>query len=199
MESISSWASQIIIAVIIATMIEMILPKGNNKKYIKMVIGVYILFTILSPIITNAFHENLSLNLKEYENYFKNSEEYTTLEKEFSKSTNISIENSYQTALKQDIEKKLKEKGYFVAKINLDVELELEEKYGCINNIEISIGKEDKKEKSKKENTININKVEIGDSKTKIEKSNVSQEEKIELIQFLSTEYGVNPNNIEIN
>ena len=55
MEKISLWASQIIIAVIIGTIIEMILPKGNNKKYIKVVIGVYILFTILSPVITNAY------------------------------------------------------------------------------------------------------------------------------------------------
>ncbi len=50
--SISSWAEQIIIAVIIATILEMILPKGNSKKYIKTVIGIYILYTIISPIIT---------------------------------------------------------------------------------------------------------------------------------------------------
>lgn len=35
---ISSWAEQIVVAVIIATIIEMILPNGNNKKYIKAVI-----------------------------------------------------------------------------------------------------------------------------------------------------------------
>ena len=50
--SISSCAEQIIIAVIIATILEMILPKGNSKKYIKTVIGIYILYTIISPIIT---------------------------------------------------------------------------------------------------------------------------------------------------
>ena len=38
--NISSWAEQVIIAMIIATIIEMILPKGNSKKYIKMVIGI---------------------------------------------------------------------------------------------------------------------------------------------------------------
>ncbi len=50
--SISSWAEQVILAVIIATVIEMILPKGNSKKYIKTVIGIYILYIIVSPIIT---------------------------------------------------------------------------------------------------------------------------------------------------
>ena len=40
---ISSWAQGIIVAVIIASIIEMILPEGSSKKYIKVVIGVYIL------------------------------------------------------------------------------------------------------------------------------------------------------------
>lgn len=52
--NISSWAEQIIIAVIIATILEMILPKGNSKKYIKTVIGIYILYVIISPVITFA-------------------------------------------------------------------------------------------------------------------------------------------------
>lgn len=50
--SISSWAEQIVIAVIIVVIIEMILPKGNSKKYIKTVIGIYILYTIISPVIS---------------------------------------------------------------------------------------------------------------------------------------------------
>ena len=48
---ISSWAQGIIMAVIIGAIIEMILPEGNSKKYVKIVIGVYILFTIISPVI----------------------------------------------------------------------------------------------------------------------------------------------------
>ena len=43
---ISSWAQGIVIAVIISTIIEMILPNGNIKKYVKTVIGVYIVFAI---------------------------------------------------------------------------------------------------------------------------------------------------------
>jgi len=35
MEFITSWVQGIIIAVIIGTIIEMLLPNGNSKKYIK--------------------------------------------------------------------------------------------------------------------------------------------------------------------
>ena len=51
---ISSWAGGIVLSVIIATILEMILPEGKNKKYIKTVIGVYILFAIISPIISKV-------------------------------------------------------------------------------------------------------------------------------------------------
>ena len=47
LEIISVWAQGIIVSVIIATIIEMILPNSSNSKYIKVVIGVFILFNII--------------------------------------------------------------------------------------------------------------------------------------------------------
>ena len=49
-EWISGWAQGIIVAVIIATIIEMLLPEGSSKKYIKVVVGIYILFTKITSI-----------------------------------------------------------------------------------------------------------------------------------------------------
>ena len=198
MEKISSWASQIIIAVIIGTLIEMILPKGNNKKYIKTVIGIYILFTILSPVITNAFKKNLELNMDEYQEYFENTQEYQTLSEGFSKSTNISIEDTYVSSLKQDIETKLNEKGYSALEINLEVELQSEERYGYINKMEISITNKTEEKTKEKQNTILVNKVEIGEQKPQ-EKTKLSQEEKAELSLYLSQEYGIQQDCITIN
>ena len=69
-EWITNWAQGIIIAVIIATIIEMILPNGSCKKYIKVVIGVYILFSIISPVISKitgkGFNISEELNLEEF-------------------------------------------------------------------------------------------------------------------------------------
>ena len=58
---ISSWANSVIIAVIIATIIEMILPNGNNKKYIKTVIGIFILFSIIAPVISKISDNDFDL------------------------------------------------------------------------------------------------------------------------------------------
>lgn len=65
----STWAKSIILAVIVSTIIQMILPEGNNKKYIKTVIGLYILFTIISPIISKISGGNSTIDVSKYENY----------------------------------------------------------------------------------------------------------------------------------
>ena len=42
----SSWAQGIIVAVIVATIVELLLPNGSSKKYVKVVVVIYILFSI---------------------------------------------------------------------------------------------------------------------------------------------------------
>ncbi len=205
MKWISIWAQQIIVAVIVATIIEMILPKGNNKKYIKTVIGVYILFTIILPVLANSFSENLQVNLSEYEKYFEESETYTELSKNFENSNNENIENTYVISLKQDIKEKLKNKAYSANKIHLEVELEDEQRYGEIKNMEIEIRKIQQTKEENKNNTVNeigINKISIGNKTENKENTsnekNLNETEKKELLQYLSEEYGVEQKNITI-
>lgn len=47
------WCEGIIVAVIVSIIIESILPEGNNKKYVKVIISIYIVFTILNPFLGN--------------------------------------------------------------------------------------------------------------------------------------------------
>ena len=46
-----NWCEGLVVAVIISIIIEMLVPEGNNKKYIKVVIGLYIVFVIINPIL----------------------------------------------------------------------------------------------------------------------------------------------------
>ena len=48
---ISNWAGELVVSLIIVTVIEMLLPDNKIKKYVKTVIGVYIIFCIISPFI----------------------------------------------------------------------------------------------------------------------------------------------------
>lgn len=147
-EHISNWAEQIIVAVIIATIIEMILPNGNNKKYVKAVIGVYILFTIISPIFKNGM--NLDFEESDYERYFKPDETYMAMSESLVSHNNQSVEDIYKMNLKEDMKQKLQEKGYKAEKMEVQIELKEEKNYGRVKEIVLTISKmqEDQKESS---------------------------------------------------
>ena len=113
---INSWAKGIILAIIIATIIEIILPEGNNKKYIKTVIGIYILFVMISPFVST---NKINVNSIMQETATK-VDEYKT--EELTIETNQYIEETYLSKIQEDIKEKVKDKGYNVNSLNLNIE-----------------------------------------------------------------------------
>lgn len=211
-EWISSWAQQVIVAVIIATLLEMILPNGNNKKYIKTVIGIYVLFVILSPIVSKVTNGETSLHEFNYEDYLESDEIYNTMSNNLSREVDTNIEQTYITSLKQDIKTKLRQKGFNVSNIDLEVNLEEGNEYGVIKYITLSVTKkieEDNNSENKDisintTNNINVNEIEnvnINKSKQETAKKadNITASEERQIKDFLKEEYGIEKENIEIN
>lgn len=191
---IKEWAQGIIIAVIIATIFEMLLPDNKNKKYINTVIGVYILFSIISPIITKVIGE--SINIEDYINSNTNvATNYTMSNVELLENSS-SIEDIYIQTLKSDIESKLKGKGYCTNSIELKINTISEEKYGEILGIYLNISLIEKNS-----NIDNIEEVKIIFDEENIEnkKSNVSEGQLNEVKEFLMDTYGIEKNKIFIN
>ena len=62
---LSNWAKNIGFSIIIVSILEMILPNNKSKKYIKMVMGTYIIFCIISPFIKNKIDLN-NIDIEEY-------------------------------------------------------------------------------------------------------------------------------------
>ena len=194
---ISTWAQSIIIAVIIATIIEMILPSGSSKKYIKVVTGVYILFTIISPVITKFTGKTLAvsdiLELDSYVNEIKQKEVSQNL---LAENNSSSIKDIYTANLKSDIKNKLKQKGYSANNIVLTVG---DDENYTLNKIEIYIEKikEDKQEVNEIEA---VNKINITISNTVVEKNNnkssISDKEKEKIKQYLSSVYEIDEKDI---
>ena len=202
-EWISNWAEQIIVAVVIAGIIEMILPSGNSKKYIKVVIGVYILFTIISPVISRF--SNIDLKDLDYESYFEQTDTYQTMSQSLTTNNDKSVEEIYVSNLKQDMKNKLEEKGYVVENINLDMDFEDTSNYGRINAIYLNVYENDNKE-NMNTNNVSINKIEkvqIGNTvKDTINSSNkkaINSNKVNEIREYLSEVYEVKNNNIKVN
>ena len=203
---INSWAQGIILAVIIASIIEIILPEGNNKKYVKTIIGIYILFVMLHPLISKISNKSIDIN-SVMKTTASKMEEYKT--EDLTLETNKYIEETYKEKIREDIKQKTQEKGYEVNYLSLNIEMEDEQNYGQVNSIVMKISKikEEKVENNVTENTINeIQSVEISisdnNSINKVEEEqdgNVSAEEIESFKEYLVSTYGTPKENIHIN
>ena len=190
---ISSWAQQIIFAVIIGVIIQMLLPEGKSKKYIKIVIGVYVLFSVISPVVG----KNIDIDL---ENYSLELETNTTINEN---NTEDSINEIYTTNLKQDIISKLQNKGYGCESVEIEVIENYEIEKITIKGIyemKEETENEDKNTVSKV-NEVIINDVQIGEKENSIKEQvvkGISQSEEKELKKYLNETYAVKEKNIII-
>ncbi len=182
----SSWARGIVIAVVVSTIIEMILPNGSSKKYVKSVIGIYILFVIISPVakkITGKVDVNEILS--DYEKKAEIAEE--NFERKNENNSNRTIKDIYISNLKADIKEKLSGKGYeidnLVVKIKNDDSYEIEKVTLYMSN------------SSKKDEKIVVNMVTVGQ---KVNNYKLNESEQNEVKEYISQNYGVSKENIEI-
>ena len=158
---ISSWAEQIVLAVVVATIIELILPKNKNKKYIQMVIGVYVLFNIISPIIKNK--DNFSVEKYNTEKYESQSQYEID-----QSSMDARIEKIYLEELEKKTQEKFQDNGYVVTKCKVDAVLDTTKKNAGISLITVKIEKTDENEKLEKVKNELATEFEISEDKIKI-------------------------------
>ena len=195
MNWISGWIQGIIIAVIIGTIIEMLLPDGNCKKYVKLVIGVYILFSIVSPVITkvtgNEFRVSDIYDINTYiEVSAKSSQE------NIESSQQNQIKQVYITNLKNDMKQKIQEKGYSVKSLTL--EISNDEQY-TLKKIFAQVSKK-KDEETKEVKGVNEINVTISNTTENIEEDiSISTKEQNDLKAYLSGIYNLEEKNININ
>ena len=177
MNFLNSWLQGIIISVIVATIIEMILPNGNTKKYVKVVLGIYVVFNIITPIINQFTNSNFELSsIINIEEYTKKMETYEVSSNNIDKSNEENIKQIYISNLKNDITAKLEEKEYLVKKI--DVKIENDETYK-IKNMELSVSKKEVKEEKETKNEVVIDEIEkveiqVGEKKKEETENNLS-------------------------
>lgn len=208
-------------AIIIGTVIEMILPEGNCKKYIKVVIGIYIVFTIVSPVITKFTGENISVSEElELDKYVQEAESSVATGNAINADNQNNIMSMYISGLKEDIAAKLKTKEYEVS--NIEIEIADTENY-TINSISLqAVRLQEDKETDEPETQESVNTVkkiesvekvdiDLDNSKTNEEHSNTENdttektEEKLsnkeikEIKEYLSSVYEVSEDNITIN
>ncbi len=212
MEFLNNWLQGIVVAVVIASIIQMILPNGNNKKYIKVVLGIYVVFQIITPVVNKFFNSNFEISsLIDIDSYTKKMETYEVS----SQNTNIdktnedSIKQIYVANLEKDIKAKLEDKEYLIK--DVEVQVEDNEKYD-IKCMKIYLKEVVNSTKEESENNIHINEVEkieikVGqnnfnasenETKSQTNESSISNEEKNKIKKYLTSVYEINEKQITI-
>lgn len=66
-EFLSGWAKNLGVVIVIVSIFEMILPNNKTKKYIRVVLGIFVMFNIISPFIKNKDKlSSVSIDLENY-------------------------------------------------------------------------------------------------------------------------------------
>ena len=194
---INSWAQGIILAVIIATIIEIILPEGKNKKYVKTVIGIYILFTIIYPLINKFTKLNINTLIENTTKQMSTYQESNSLKID----TDKYIESTYKKKIEEDIKNKANEKNLNITFLNVYIETEDENRYGMLNNLVMKV--ENGKTNEKNSNTVNqIKEVNISknvQNNETIENKTVTEKEINEFKEYINTTYYLEKEKIHIN
>ncbi len=166
--------------------------------------GVYILYTKISPFIKNKQTIDVSnFEIEKYNNYLSTSEKTTQT------SMDKRIEELYIDKLEKDISKKVKEQGYDILNCEVEAKLNDSEENSEISKIKLQVKKNESNKVNDKltlENKVveEIQKIRpINTNIVEREKSNKSEkitnEDKQKIKKFLMEEYGVKEKCLEIN
>ena len=181
---INRWMKQIIFAVVITIIIEMLVPEGKNKKYIKMITNIYIIFIIVSPIFSKLTLKEINLN-----EIFINESTKTVAASSIDNTKYI--EERYIKNIKESINTNLSNIGYEVKNIDVFINIK-DEKYGQIEKIRLSV------EKKQKEEIKRTEKVSIGTENNSNMEQNLSEEDIQIITNYLMINYGVIESNITL-
>ena len=206
---ISDWAKSLGLAIIIVSILEMLLPNNKTKKYIKVIMGIYILFNIISPFVKNKGIFNLNeIDLEAYSSTQQSNEEVdqTSMDKR--------IIDLYEKELEKDIKDKLTKKGYIISNCRVIAKIGNKDEDTHITKIKLQIRSKSEENSQEVQNNNLENKILVEVQKIKPIETNINENKKEESInseqmisnadiqnvkKILMEEYGVNENCLEIN
>lgn len=217
-EFLSGWTKNLGVVIVIVSIFEMILPNNKTKKYIRVVLGIFVMFNIISPFIKNKDKlSSVSIDLENYTTEQNVTVDQTSMDKR--------IQDLYEKELEKDIKNKIEEQGYKVAscKVNATI-LENENsnsEENTIQKIKLKIEKKEDIEKSnqdaknvenkivteiqkiKKVNTTignNTNNEDTNNKETDTNNSKkITRQDIQDIKKFIIDEYGVKEKCLEIN
>ncbi|MFE4350225.1 stage III sporulation protein AF [Peribacillus butanolivorans] len=197
MSFLAGWVSNIIVFVLLATVIDMLLPNSALQKYAKMVIGLLLIAIIITPILglfNKDFDEILSAATSEFENQKKKDLGNLTemKKKEIQATQGAYILKQMAVDLQAEVEEELMvDYNMKISSIDVGVRNAEEPSVDDLQNITISLEKAEGKENSEIEAVAKVN--------INAESPSSSNDANLDAVKrFLATSWSVDEEIIEI-
>lgn len=137
MELFKEWISAITSAIIFASLCEILLPSGNMKKYVNLILGIILSITMLRPFADNSFNKWPDKLLE-----FERVSAYASQE-ELDKEERYMVIKIYTEKIEKTLYNKLCENIKGEVFVNIEVETDNKENFGEINKATIIVVQKD--------------------------------------------------------
>ena len=145
MESLKNYVNTLLCLGIFVTMIQLVMPKNNLRKYIYSLTGIILVIAIISPVVNVLKNTNVETGISqviasidEYDKKNKEAKVDIDLDKKYKINSDKMIENEMSKKIKEDIKSKLEGKNIKVKEITVYLEDDYNVKkiYINIDNLE---------------------------------------------------------------
>lgn len=196
-EFLKNWVIDIAILFVIVSLVEIVVPNSNMKRYINVVIGMLIIIVIIAPFVSLIKHD-YDIDKEIYRNIINQFESNESKDSKLLSAQEMQIKEIYINKLKNDIKKLINEESdYEVVDVNVYIS-EKNEDYGDIEGIELVLNNEIEKEKNSEDvvNVIKIEEIKVDSKKQDTEKLKEFKDDEIEKLIF--ERYNISKDNIKI-
>lgn len=200
MDFIKEWITNIILFVLLATVIDMLLPSSNMQKYTKLVTGLLLIAIILTPIlklISSDFEKELASMTFPNQNNEKNMENLIEMKKkEIQATQHAYILETMAVQLKEDAQEELINQ-YGVKITNIDFLIDEQDQREFPENLEKVIVKVVRPEQ-KSETVEVVGRIDINSGKQPSSPKQKDEAENGNITSLLSKKWKIEKNNIEV-
>lgn len=185
---IYQWVKDIAFYMILITAVMNVIPNNNYKKYINLFTGMVMIILVLAPIsgwlgVDTRFDTNFIKNMYSQE---LSSMKFDTYE--LKEDTTTKIFDEYENEIGLQVEKLVKEEGYYMVKSDIVMDEDKEsEQYGNLESINVVISEEEQENQK-----ISVSKIQIGENQ-------IENPEEISVKNVIDDFYNVGLDNINVS
>lgn len=156
---LKKWITDIVVMFVFITLLEIILPSSNMKKYIDMIIGLLIIIVLINPFIKIIskdidIDKNIFSSMNKFNYEYKDDTGFDLIKQE-------QISEAFINSIKRKVKDVLKDNAsYFVQDVQITIEDNVNsDEYGAIKKMDLLLEEKEKEEKERND-SIKIHNVE---------------------------------------